>query len=75
LSRPQDVSGAGTAVGLGLALVVARLLEQILYGVEPTDPVTYATVFLMIFGIATVACCIPALRAIRINPVIALRQE
>jgi predicted permease len=65
----------GTAVGLGLALMVARLLGQILYGIEPTDPVTYAAVFLMILAIAAVACCIPAMRAIRINPVSALRQE
>ena len=60
---------------LGLALMVARLLEQILYGVEATDPVTYAAVFLMILAITAVACCIPAMRAIRINPVSALRQE
>ena len=67
--------GSGTALGLGLALPAARLLEQILYGVEPTDPVSYATVFLMIAAIALVACAVPALRAIRINPVNALRQE
>jgi predicted permease len=73
--RALILIGAGTAIGLGLALVVARLLGQILYGIEPTDPVTYATVFLMILAIAAVACCIPALRAIRINPVSALRQE
>jgi ABC-type antimicrobial peptide transport system permease subunit len=73
--RALILIGAGTAVGLGLALFVARLLGQILYGVEPTDPVTYATVFLMILAIAAVACLIPALRAIRINPVSALRQE
>jgi predicted permease len=73
--RALMLIGTGTAVGLGLALIVARLLGQILYGVEPTDPVTYAAVFLMILAIAAVACCIPALRAIRINPVSALRQE
>jgi predicted permease len=73
--RALMLIGTGTAVGLGLALMVARLLGQILYGVEPTDPVTYAAVFLMILAIAVVACCIPAMRAIRINPVSALRQE
>ena len=67
--------GSGTAIGLGLALLVGRLLQQILYGVQPTDPITYATVFLMILAIAAVACCVPAMRAIRINPVTALRQE
>ena len=73
--RALMLIGTGTAIGLGLALIVARLLGQILYGVEPTDPVTYAAVFLMILAIAAVACCIPAMRAIRINPVSALRQE
>jgi predicted permease len=73
--RTLMLIGTGTAIGLGLALIVARLLGQILYGVEPTDPVTYAAVFLMILAIAAVACCIPAMRAIRINPVSALRQE
>jgi len=73
--RALMLVGTGTAVGLGLALMVARLLGQILYGVEPTDPVTYAAVFLMILAITAVACCIPAMRAIRINPVSALRQE
>jgi ABC-type lipoprotein release transport system permease subunit len=43
--------------------------------VEPTDPVTYATVFGMILAITAVACGVPAMRAIRINLVTALRQE
>jgi predicted permease len=73
--RALMLIGSGTAVGLGLALVVARLLQQILYGVEPTDPITYATVFLLILTIAAVACLVPAVRAVRINPVSALRQE
>jgi len=67
--------GSGTVIGLGLALGVARLLQQILYGVEPTDPVTYAIVFLLILAIAAAACLVPAVRAVRINPVTALRQE
>ena len=67
--------GSGTLVGLAVALAAGRLLEQILYGVEPTDPLTLAIVFVMMLAIAALACWIPARRAIRINPVTALRQE
>ena len=67
--------GSGTAIGLGAALAAGRLLERILYGVEPTDPLTFATVLLLMLAIALLACWIPARRAIRINPITALRQE
>ena len=67
--------GSGTVAGLAMALAAGRFLEQILYGVEPTDPLTLAIVLLLMVAIATLACWIPARRAIRINPVTALRQE
>jgi predicted permease len=67
--------GSGTAIGLGAALAAGRLLSRILYGVEPTDPLTFATVILLMVVIASLACWIPAQRAIRINPITALRQE
>jgi|HubBroStandDraft_1064217.scaffolds.fasta_scaffold01356_9 predicted permease len=67
--------GSGTVAGLAVALAAGRLLEKILYGVQPTDPLTLAIVLLMMLAIAALACWIPARRAIRINPVTALRQE
>jgi predicted permease len=67
--------GSGTLVGLAIALAAGRFLEQILYGVQPTDPLTLVIVLLMMIAIAGLACWIPARRAIRINPVTALRQE
>jgi ABC-type antimicrobial peptide transport system permease subunit len=67
--------GSGTIIGLAAALMIGRLLAQILYGIQPTDPVTFAIVFLMMLGVAAVACWIPARRAIRIDPIRALRQE
>jgi len=73
--RAMILVACGTAIGLGAALLAGRLLGQILYGVEPTDPATFATVFLSILGIAAVASWIPARRAIRIDPLSALRQE
>jgi len=73
--RAVILIGSGTVAGLVLAMGAGRLLEQILYGVEPTDPVTLAIVLLLMFAIASLACWIPARRAIQINPVTALRQE
>jgi predicted permease len=73
--RAVMLIGSGTVVGLGAAILLARLLSQILYGVQPTDPVTYAVVFLMMLTIALLACWIPARRAIRIDPMTSLRQE
>jgi ABC-type antimicrobial peptide transport system permease subunit len=73
--RAAILIGSGTILGLGAALAAGRLLGQILYGVEPTDPFTYATVFLMMLSIALLACWIPARRAIRIDPMTSLRQE
>jgi predicted permease len=67
--------GSGTLVGLAVALAAGRFLEKILYGVQPTDPATLAIVLAMMLAIAALACWIPARRAMRINPVTALRQE
>jgi predicted permease len=67
--------GAGTIVGLAAALAIGGLLSQILYGVKPHDPATCATVFFSMMAITVVACWIPARRAIRIDPLRALRQE
>ncbi len=73
--RALALIGCGTVLGLGSALPAGRLLGQLLYGIEPTDPATFATVFLMILGISGLACWIPARRAIRVDPLTALRQE
>jgi predicted permease len=67
--------GSGTVLGLAAALVVGRLLGQILYGVEPTDPVTFLIVLSMMLAITALACWIPARRAIHIHPTRALREE
>jgi ABC-type antimicrobial peptide transport system permease subunit len=56
-------------------MAAGRFLEKILYGVQPTDPLTLAIVLAMMVAIAALACWIPARRAIRINPITALRQD
>ena len=65
----------GTAAGLLAALVVSHLMAGLLYGVRPTDPPTFAAVALLLLIVALSACYIPARRAIRVDPLVALRHE
>ena len=67
--------GVGTALGVAAAVAVARVIGGLLPGVRPSDPFTYAVVAALMAGIAALACWIPASRAIRIDPIRALRQE
>ena len=65
----------GVAIGVGLALGVARLISSFLFGVKPTDPLTYAAVAVGLGAVALLACYIPARRAIKVDPIVALRYE
>jgi putative ABC transport system permease protein len=65
----------GLVIGVAAALALARVLASLLYGVTPTDPMTFAAVSLLPAVIGSVACYIPARRATRIDPMTALRYE
>jgi putative ABC transport system permease protein len=66
---------AGVIIGVLCAAVVARLMAGILYGIRPLDPMTFAGVPLVLVIVAALACSIPARRALRIEPLLALRCD
>jgi hypothetical protein len=69
------IVGVGIVVGLGISLAATRLVSGLLVGISPTDPATFGSVVVLLALVAIVACWLPAHRATRVNPLVALRHD
>jgi putative ABC transport system permease protein len=75
LGEGMRITLIGVGVGLVAALGLTRLITKIIYGVSASDPLTFLGVALLLSAVALLACYIPARRAMRVDPIIALRYE
>jgi predicted permease len=75
LSQGSRLVCIGIAIGLIGAFATTRLMTSFLYGVQPTDPVTFAVASLLLIAVALLACYVPAQKAMKVDPMIALRCE
>ena len=69
------LAGIGVVAGLASALVLTRLMRNLLFGISPTDPVTFVGVAMLLVAVGVAGCLVPAQRAMRVDPLVALRHQ
>jgi ABC-type lipoprotein release transport system permease subunit len=75
IGQGMKLALAGVGLGVLAALALARVMRGLLYGVEPFDPLTFAAVSLLLVAVAGLACWLPARRAVKVDPMEAMRCE
>ena len=75
MRRGAVMAALGVALGIAGSVALTRVLRGLLYGVSPVDPLTFASVAVLLITVALLACLVPARRATNIDPAVALRAD
>jgi putative ABC transport system permease protein len=75
LRHGMALAVAGVTIGLAASFALTRVISGLLFGVQPTDPTTLVAITLLLLTVALVSCLIPARRATKVDPLVALRHE